>query len=307
MAYLRLNRYQIELVKSARIDGRPRTVVLHRFKSPEGIEALRQTQVRARLEKKAGEKLDVAALLKRADVLRTGQAAEDKRQDVRSLHTTTRKGPPAPAWIRALPLDLPAGLERPKAWEDYASWRGLLDAQAYAQACVAVFEFELLYRFEVRPAIYRGEPMLRVSGAEAGPKGVIFPIPALLSILRHGAAIMRVMFEPARGAIERFWEDAGVSCKTFSGEWLSVSELSEIEKARSSLKEFGVGLTSMKEWLRSHPSVGAVQKALSQVVRGRMRRETMRRRLLGEGAPEFGQATWLIWEKAIYGLGPRRR
>jgi hypothetical protein len=149
--------------------------------------------------------------------------------------------------------------------------------------------------------------MLRVTGAEAGPKGVVFPIPVLLSILRHGASIARVMFAPGRGSAERFWEDAGVSCKSFSGDWFTLSELAEIKKSGTSLWDFAAGLAAMKAWLRQHANVSEIQKGLAQVERGRMRRETLRRRLLAGKAPEFGPATWLVWEKAIYALGPRRR
>jgi lambda repressor-like predicted transcriptional regulator len=297
MAYLRLNRYQLELVRSARVEGKPTTIVLRRFSSPE---------TRARLEKKAGEKFDLAALVKRGEALMALAVKPGVHPTLRSMQTTPLR-PGATLGPQTLPLDLPAGIGTPKAWDDYASWRRHLGDQDYAQACTAIFEFELLYRFKVEPAIYRGAAMLRVTGSDAGPKGVIFPVPVLLSILRHGASIARVMFESGRGSAERFWEDAGVSCKAFSGDWFTLSELAEIEKAGISLRDFAAGLAAMKTWLRQHANVGGIQKALAQVERGRMRRETLRRRLLAGKAPEFGPATWLVWEKAIYALGPRRR
>ena len=307
MAYLRLNRYQIELVKSARVDGKPRTVVLHRFETPDIGLALRDSALRERLEKKAGERFDLAQLVERAQALHAGAGKVAKRTDTsRSMQTTVTKSTGSPP-IQVLPLELPAGLTPPKEWKDYSQWRASLTESAYAQALVALYEFKFLYRFEVVPVVYRGEAMLRVYGGAAGTSGVAFPVPVLLSILRHGAAIVRVMFAPSRGGEVRYWEDAEVSCKTFSGEWLSVTELNRLAGAGSSLTEFSQQLGRMKVWLRAQPDVGGIQKGLSRVASGRMRRETLKRTLLKQGAPEFGPLTWPVWEGAIYSLGPLRR
>ena len=304
MAYLRLNRYQIELVKSARVEGKPRTVVLHRFETPDIERALRDSALRERLEKKAGDRFDLAQLVERAQALHAGAGKVAKRTDTsRSMQTTDPKSP----LVQVLPLDLPAGLTPPKEWKDYTQWRAGFTESAYAQALVALYEFKFLYRFEVVPAVYRGEGMVRVYGGAAGTAGVVFPVPVLLSILRHGAAIVRVMFAPSRGGEVRLWEDADVSCKTFSGEWLSVTELNRLAGAGGSLTEFSQQLGRMKVWLRARSDVGEIQRGLSRVASGRMRRETLKRTLLKQGAPEFGPLTWPVWEGAIYGLGPLRR
>ena len=66
MAYLRSNRYQLELVTSTRVGGKPRTVVVYRFRNGEDLKLLSDSKFVRNLEKKAGSKLDAVALIKRA-------------------------------------------------------------------------------------------------------------------------------------------------------------------------------------------------------------------------------------------------
>jgi hypothetical protein len=66
MAYLRSNRYQLELVTSTRVGGKPRTVVVYRFRNGEDLKLLSDSKFVRSLEKKAGSKLNVVALLNRA-------------------------------------------------------------------------------------------------------------------------------------------------------------------------------------------------------------------------------------------------
>jgi len=308
MAYLRSNRYQLELVQSVRKDGKPRTVVLHRFQSEGELSQLRDPKFRSQLEKKGGTKLDAVTLLKRGHALWpdvTGKAPQGAHPLTRSMQTTRHSNKKVPGTaLQVLKPGLPVKCSPPKEWSQYAAWRRLLPHdQAYAQACVAIYEFSFLYRYGVLPVVHLGRPMLKVQSENSGT--VIFPLDVLLLILSHGAAITQVMFSTVGGA-QVFWEDAGVSCKTFAGEWLSVSELAHLNSEGVSLEVFSQELILMRKWLKAQNDVAWAQEALHKVSSGRMRRETLRAKLIQAGAKEAAAASFLVWEKSIYGLGPMK-
>ena len=307
MAYLRLNRYQLELVHCVRVEGKPKTIVLHRFNQASDMSQLDDPKLKRALEKKTGGKIDARALIARGESLAASSRSSglDRRApeqgDRAGSSMQTMPSRLSGATIQTLPVTLPSGVEAPELWKQYVGFRSLLDPGSYAQAMVALYEFLFLFRLPVEPCVYRNQAMLRVQGKDGSR--VIFPVSVLLSVLRHGAAITKVMWS-THGKGERFWEEAEVSCKTYFGEWLTVEELGGLLDSRYSLQEFSGELSKARAWLRCQSDKTWIQEALAKVGKGRMRREVLQKKLIAAGAPESGEASWLVWERAIYGLGP---